>query len=225
MPPDVFASGPFARKWSRRSKASAALAVACGAGAFLLVDGYAERLEALQPVAGEPVPVVVAARDLARGTALQADGLGVELVPAAFAPPGRFAAPTALEGRTLTSDVARGEPITRTRLGVAGGPVASLVPPGLRAFPIPVGPSSGTVRAGDRVDVIATFGGPRPYTDTVASGLEVLAVVEPEGDAFEAAGSAGPSLVLLVGPEIAEELAYAAAFADLAVAVVPASEG
>jgi hypothetical protein len=31
--------------------------------------------------------------------------------------------------------------------------------------------------------------------------------------------------VLLVGPEIAEELAYAVAFADLSVAVAPATEG
>jgi len=107
---------------------------------------------------------------------------------------------------------------------VAGGPVASLVPSGLRAFPIQVGPTAAAVRAGDRVDVLATFGGPRPYTDTVASGLEVLAIVEPEGGAFEAGGGGGPSLVLLVGPAIAEELAYASAFADLAVAVASAAE-
>jgi hypothetical protein len=59
----------------------------------------------------------------------------------------------------------------------------------------------------------------------VASGLEVLTVVELEGGAFDAGGTSGPSLVLLVGPEIAEELAFAAAFADLAVAVAPAAEG
>jgi len=119
------------------------------------------------------------------------------------------------------SDVVEGEAITRTRLAVAGGPVASLVPAGLRAFPIRVGSPAGTVRAGDHVDVLATFGGPRPYTDTVASGLEVLTIVEPEAGAFAAGGPAGASLVLLVGPEIAEELAYAVAFADLSVAIAP----
>jgi hypothetical protein len=72
------------------------------------------------------------------------------------------------------------------------------------------------------VDVLATFGGPRPYTDTVASGLEVLSVLDADEGTFAAGGSGGPSLVLLVGPEVAEELAYAAAFADLAVAVAPA---
>ena len=152
----VLARGPFARTWSRRSKALAALAVAAGAGSYLLVDGYAARLEALRPVAGRPVPVVVAAADLVRGTALAEGSLRVELVPAAFAPPGRFASPASLTGRTLVSDVAEGEPVTRTRIGVAGGPVAALVPEGLRAFPIQPGSTAQAVRAGDRVDVLAT---------------------------------------------------------------------
>jgi Flp pilus assembly protein CpaB len=220
----VLARGPFARKWSRRSKVYAVLALVAGSSAYLVVDAYAARLEALRPVAGAPVPVVVAARSLARASVLSPDDLRVRLLPAAFAPPGRFASPGALEGRTLVSDVAEGEPVTRTRVGVAGGPVASLVPDGLRAFPIQPGPSAAAVTAGDRVDVLATFGGPRPYTDTVASGLEVLSVLDVDEGAFAAGGSSGPSLVLLVGPEVAEELAYATAFADLAVAVAPPTE-
>jgi Flp pilus assembly protein CpaB len=211
----------FARKWSRRSKAFAALAVASGATSYALVDGYTARLEALRPAAGTPVAVVVAARTLGRGTELSNEAMRVELVPAAFAPPGGIASPDGLSGRTLVSDVAEGEAITRTRVEVAGGPVAALIPSGLRAFSIRPGSPVGAIRPGDRVDVLATFGGPRPYTDTVATGLEVLAVVEEDG-AFQAAGPGGPSLVLLTGPETAEELAYAAAFADLAIAVAPA---
>jgi Flp pilus assembly protein CpaB len=200
------------------------LAVVCGAGAYGLVQGYASRLEALRPVADAPVPVVVATRALTRGAALADGDLRVELVPSAFAPPGRISSPDSLTGRTLVSDVAAGEAITSTRIGTAGGPVASLVPSGLRAFPVRVGSAAGTVRPGDRVDVLATFGGPRPYTDTVASGLEVLRVLQPEGGAFSASGDAGPSLVLLVSPQVAEELAYASAFADLAVSVAPAND-
>jgi pilus assembly protein CpaB len=220
----VLARGPFARKWSRRSKVFAVLAIVAGCSAYLVVDAYAARLEALRPVAGPPVPVVVAARPLARGSVLGEDDVRVRLVPEAFAPPGRFGSPGALEGRTLVSDLAEGETVTRTRVGVGGGPVASLVPDGLRAFPIQPGPSAAAVTAGDRVDVLATFGGPRPYTDTVASGLEVLSVLDADEGAFAAGGSGGPSLVLLVGPEVAEELAYATAFADLAVAVAPPTE-
>jgi Flp pilus assembly protein CpaB len=163
----------------------------------------------------------VAAHDLERGLPLEPASVRVRLVPAGFAPPGRVASPSAVDGRTLVSDVAAGEAITRTRLAVAGGPVAALVPDGLRAFPIRVGTPAGAIQAGDRVDVLATFGGPRPYTDTVASGLEVLTIVEAEDGAFSAGGPAGASLVLLVGPEVAEELAYAVAFADLSVAIAP----
>jgi Flp pilus assembly protein CpaB len=209
------------RRWSRRSKLFALLAVVSGAAAFALVEGYAARLEALRPVAGEPVPVIVAARPLARGEVLAGDAVAVREMPAAFAPPGRIAAPDEAVGRTLVSDVAEGEPITRTRLSVGGGAVASLVPSGLRAFSITAGVAPEAIRTGDRVDVLATFGGPRPYTDTVASGLEVLANLEPEDGTFAAGGAGGPSLVLLVAPEVAEELAYASAFAEIAVTIAP----
>ena len=100
--------------------------------------------------------------------------------------------------------------------------MAALVPSGLRAFVVPAGVPAGVVRAGDRVDVLATFGGPHPYTDTVGTGLEVLSVVEDGGGAVEAGGSAGPSLVLLVSPETAERLAHASAFAQLSITVAPA---
>jgi Flp pilus assembly protein CpaB len=142
-------------------------------------------------------------------------------MPGAFAPPGRIASTSAVAGRTLVSDVAEGEPVTRTRLGVAGGTIASLVPSGLRAFPVTATVAPDAIRAGDRVDVIATFGGPRPYTATVASELEVLAILEPDESAFAAGGGGGPSLVLLVSPQVAEELAYASAFAEIAVTVAP----
>jgi hypothetical protein len=111
--------------------------------------------------------------------------------------------------------------VTRTRLGVSGGTIASLVPSGLRAFPVTASVAPDAIRAGDRVDVIATFGGPRPYADTVASELEVLAILEPDEGTFAAGGGEGPSLVLLVSPQVAEELAYASAFAEIAVTVAP----
>jgi pilus assembly protein CpaB len=211
----------FLRRWSRRSKVFAILAVLSGSLAFALVDGYVARLEALRPVAGDPVPVVVAARPLVRGETLTEEAVEVRDMPAAFAPPGRIGSRAAIAGRTLVSDVAEGEPVTRTRLGVAGGAIASLVPSGLRAFPVTANVAPDAIRAGDRVDVIATFGGPRPYTDTVASELEVLAILEPDEGTFAAGGGGGPSLVLLVSPQVAEELAYASAFAEIAVTVAP----
>jgi pilus assembly protein CpaB len=213
----------FLRRWTRRSKLFAVLAVASGVAAYVIVETYAARLEDLTPATAELVPVVVAARPLSRGDVIGEDALVVRRMPATFAPPGRIADVETIVGEALVSDVAEGEPITRTRLGVEGGAVAALVPDGLRAFPVTPGLAAGVVREGDRVDVLATFGGPRPYTDTVATGLEVLTIVEPEGGAIAGAGDGGPSLVLLVSPEIAEELAYASAFGDLAVTLAPAA--
>jgi hypothetical protein len=38
---------------------------------------------------------------------------------------------------------------------------------------------------------------------------------------FAAGGGGGPSLVLLVSPQVAEELAYASAFAEISVTIAP----
>ena len=209
----------FVRRWSLRSKALALLAIAAGIGSFAIVRGYAAELEALRPELGDRVPVVVAARALERGAVLAEDDLRVERIPSAYAQPGAFGVVGTVAGRTLAADLATGETVTRTRVGGAGGPVASLVSSGLRAFVVASGLPSGVLEPGDRVDVIATFGGPRPYTDTVGSGLEVLSIVEDDAGTFEAGGSSGPSLVLLVSEETAEELAHATAFGRITVTV------
>lgn len=210
----------FIRRWSLRSKALALLALAAGAGAFTIVRGYAAELEALGPTIGDQVPVVVAARALTRGTEIVDETVRIRKIPATYAPPGAFAALDELVGRTLTSDVAEDEAITRTRVD-AGGPVAALLPSGLRAFVVGSGLPSGVVRPGDRVDVIATYGGPHPYADTVGAGLEVLSIVEDGAGTFRADGSSGPSLVLLVSPGTAEALARAQAFGQIAVTIAP----
>jgi len=122
--------------------------------------------------------------------------------------------------------MAPGEPLTLDRLAPQGaGPVAALVPSGLRAVSIPSSLSPGAVGAGDRIDVLATFPGPHAHTETVASGIEVLrvipaAAVEQPGLAGTAtSGSATASLLLIVTPVQTQELAYARAFADLSIAL------
>jgi hypothetical protein len=69
------------------------------------------------------------------------------------------------------------------------------------------------------VDVLATFGGQHPYTETAATGLEVLSVLDAGGGLAGSGTDQGPTLVLLVTPDAAERLAYAKAFADLTVTV------
>jgi Flp pilus assembly protein CpaB len=211
----------YLRRWSTRSKLSFVLAIACGVGAFATVHSYAARLDALEPVAGPRVRVVVATRFLPRGTVLTDDALRVAEVPVSFAEPGAIRSVEEAVGATLVADIAEEETVTRTRVGSVGGPIATQVPAGLRAFTVPSGMPSGSVRPGDRVDVLATFGGPRPYTDTVGSELEVVSVIDGEGEPLAVSGTpSGPTLVLLVTPDAAERLAQARAFAELTVTVV-----
>jgi Flp pilus assembly protein CpaB len=211
----------FLRRWSLRSKVMALLAVVAGAGSFTLVRGYAAELKALRPIPGSDLPVVVADRDLERGSVIDEGSVRLERMPPEYAPPGALRSIAGTVGRTLGSDLAEGEAVTETRVGGAGGPVASLVASGLRAFVVGSGLPSGVLEPGDRVDVIATFGGPHPYTDTVGSGLQILSIVEQDAGTFQAGGATGPSLVLLVSPETAEQLASATAFGQLTVTIAP----
>ena len=150
-------------------------------------------------------------------------------VPTMLVPPHAVVAVDHAAGRVLVADLAEGEVVTATRLALAGtGPVAAQVPPGLRAFVLPVGPPAGTVRPGDRVDVVATYGanGGRPYTDTVATALEVIDVVDGGAPAVagSSAASSGPPIVVLSDPLTVEGLARAASLALLTIAIVGPDE-
>jgi pilus assembly protein CpaB len=215
---------PFARRLPRSAVAWFAGAAVAAAGATLAVRSHVAGLESNRPDLGPPTSIVVAASDLGRGGTLAAGSLRVVDVPAALVPPGAVASADAVAGRVLVADMAEGEALTETRLAGAGdGPIAALVPPGLRAFVLPIGPPAGTVRAGDEIDVLATFGANagRPYTETVASGLEVLQVID--AAAPVATGSSGapaePPIVVLADPLTVERLARAASLALLSIAI------
>jgi pilus assembly protein CpaB len=215
----------FRRRWPLASKVLVITAVVLGALAFVLVRGYQDRVEALHPAVGAPVGVVTAAADLTRGTLVSDDMLAASTVPSEFAPPGAMGDPVSIVGRVLASDVEAGEIITRSRLaGSAVGPIAALVPEGLRAVIVAGGVPSGTLRAGDRIEVFATYGGGRPHTELVATDLEVVrilngGVTEP-GIGGATTGDEGVSLVLLVDGDAASRLAYAKTFGQLQIAIL-----
>ena len=231
----------FRRRWPLASKVLAALGVLLGALAFVLIRGYQERVEALHPAVGPRVTVTAAAVDVRRGVSLtddmlratihdvprQADMLRAISVPEVFVPPGAVLDPAALVGRVLVADIDAGEILTRSRLAEPRvGPIAALVPEGLRAVVIPAGIPSDAVRPGDRIEVVATYGGGQPHTELVASGVEVLRVLTGSGETDVGFGGAAASedqgiqLVLLVDTTAAEQLAYARAFAQLQVAIL-----
>jgi pilus assembly protein CpaB len=211
------------RKWSSTSKLFAGLAVVMGLAAFLLVHGYTERVRALAPALGHPQQVLVAERDLARGVRLAPDMLRRVTVPSRFAPPGAVRDPARAAGRVLLAGIAAGEALTATRLAPArAGPIAALVPPGFRALTVPVQLPQGAVRAGDRVDLLATFTTGQHHVETAATGLEVLAVLDggdPTEGVADTGGSGFRTLVVLASPDQAERLAYARAFAAISVLI------
>lgn len=199
------------------------LGLMCAVAVGVVMRAYARRLQLAHPAVGAQITVQVASRALPRGTRIAPDMLDGRRIPTAFAPPAAVAAPDQLVGRTLAADVAAGDAVTRTRLaGNAQGPVAALVPPGLRAFLVTSGLPPGAVAPGDRVDVLAAFGGGRDHVEAAAEDVEVARVLAPADDAVTGSeGGTGPSLVLLVDPATAQDLAYAVAFARLVVTVDP----
>jgi pilus assembly protein CpaB len=214
------------RRWPLASKVLIAFAVLLGAVAFVVVRGYQDRVEALHPAVGPPVTTVTAATDLVRGTMLSDEMLQTSSVPAEFVPPGAVADVASILGRVLTADIDAGEILTRSRLAQPKvGPVAALVPDGLRAVVVPSGVPPGTIRAGDRVEVYATYGGGRPHTELVASGLEVVRMlsegaVATGGIGGTTTGEGGVALVLLVDGDAAARLAYARAFGQLQIGIL-----
>lgn len=212
----------FRRKLPRSSFVLLTVSVACALAAALVMRAYARRLDIVRPDGGPPLTVVAAVDDVARGAVLAEEMLEVVTVPSRFAPPGAMREIARATGRIAVADIAAGEIVTSLRLaGADSGPTSSLVPPGMRAVQVPIG-GSVSVKTGDLVDVIATFGGGGAHTEVTAEGLEVLAVHRGGGGSFGAAASPSSGdigLVLLVTPTDAERLAFAAAFATLSIAV------
>ena len=222
-------------RWSRASRAYAVASLVCAALAGASVHAYLGRAAVAAGLVGPPEPVVMAGSAIARGSAIRADQLRVVHIPREYTPPGALAQVSQAAGRVALAALAPGEVVTETRLArVRAGPVASLTPEGLRAFAVPTSLPRGALAPGDHVDVLATYGGGQPHTETAATGLEVLLVLAPPaGGSAELSGVGGAApggasqttLMLLVPPDQEERLAYAAAFASLSIAVTPPDGG
>jgi Flp pilus assembly protein CpaB len=124
-------------------------------------------------------PVVVAARDLAPGTVLEAREVTLRALPAQVVPDGAARAPTAVLGRTLAAPVRRGEPLTDVRL--AGPELTRSVStnPELVSVPLRLADSgvAALLRPGATVDVV-TVGERQDEPVVLARGARVLAVLD-----------------------------------------------
>jgi pilus assembly protein CpaB len=132
------------------------LAVACGA---LAASEVGDRVSEVEGRIGVPVPVVVAARDIASGAELSRADLRLSNVPQRFAPPDAPTSPAQAVGLRTAGPVAAGSPITA---GVVG---ASTSGEGPRAL-----------RGGERAVEVTVAGG-RSLLETAAPGAHVDVLV------------------------------------------------
>jgi pilus assembly protein CpaB len=124
---------------------------------------------------GAKRPVAVAVHGLEVGHVLTGADVAVRTMPAAFVPAGATASKGAVVDRTVVASLFAGEAVLESHLAPAGvRGLGAHLSPGRRAMAVPVGAAAPAVRAGDMVDVLATFEGEKTFA--VAEAATVLAV-------------------------------------------------
>ena len=150
--------------------------------AGLLAGAAAFALHVLAPPPPRGVEVVVAARDLPAGAALQPRDVRLVSRPAGAVPEGALVTLPDAAGRAVASPVRRGEVLTDVRL--VGPSLLDGLGPGLVATPVRVADADAAAlaRTGDLVDVLAaatSAGSAGGQARLVASAVRVLSVPRP----------------------------------------------
>ncbi len=140
------------------------VALVCGALAAALTIVYLRSMQAQKqgPAKPQTIEVVVPLVDIPARTIITADVLATQSIEIAKAPRSPATDAKQIVGWVTVEALEAQKPITKgqvTPKGTAFG-LSGLVPPGLRAVAVEVDPVvgvAGLLKAGDRVDVIATF--------------------------------------------------------------------
>ena len=137
--------------------------------------------------AGPQTSYVVAARDLAPGD--RVDAAAVRLVPLTLPDEQRARSYDVIEPLLDTTVI---EPLLAGELVQEGSLIATGADEGTRTVSFAIDPAravSGTLKAGERVDLLATFGsGTEACTYVVAADIPVVAISEATGSLVSAAG-------------------------------------
>lgn len=165
------------------------------------------------------VHIALAAKDLELGTVLKEDDIHLAEWPGAV-PIGATTKTQDLVGRGVTTAIYAKEPIIESRLAPkgAGGGLAAMIPPGMRAVAVRINEVigvAGFVVPGQRVDILISGNSPGnnsntgTLTRTLLQNIEVLSA----GQDFKKDAEGKPVVVqvvnLLVTPEQAEQLSLA----------------
>ncbi|MGE4299909.1 MAG: Flp pilus assembly protein CpaB [Desulfovibrionaceae bacterium] len=175
----------------------AALTLALLAGFLVFRFMGAPQRAAQAPVARPEVSVLVAARDLQRGTRMLPDMVRKAAFLKESLPQQYFTTIEEVEGRYLSAPLHANEPVTEARLApldAAAAGISTLIAAGHRAFTVKgneVLGQAGFIRPGNRVDVLVTLEVER--RDRVeGSGVQTKTVLE-------------NVLVLATGTELADD--------------------
>ncbi|MFP5406033.1 MAG: Flp pilus assembly protein CpaB [Gammaproteobacteria bacterium] len=165
--------------------------------------------------------VVVAAREINLGTALNATMFDTVSWPAGAVPSGAFGKVVELDGRVLLSSVQRGEPVLESRLAPVGtkGGLSAVIPEGKRAITVKVNEVvgvAGFALPGNHVDVMVNTQDERqrPVSKIVLERILVLAVAQ-ESNRDETKPRVVSAVTLEVAPEQAEKLDLARSVGNL----------
>lgn len=162
--------------------------------------------------------VLVATQEISAFTPLAASMFTVQQLPSAAVPADAIKDVSALNGRYARMAILPGTVIRQGHIATASGNSGSLAAkltetgvPGMRALAIPVDNATGvggTIEAGDKVDVIAAVrverqnGPATTFSKVIGKAIPVLHRTEAEG-------TAKATVVVMVTPAQAEEIAYA----------------
>lgn len=164
------------------------LAILCGGSAALTVSLLYSQGNG--GPSAELVPVIVAARDIPRGTLVTADLIKTQEIAKDLVPEGTPSTTAAVLDRVAFHSFVKGEWLLEQKLSAkhAKGGLAALVPKGMRAFTIQTPHVAthvaGFILPGNHVDILLTMSGTNApgdvtgggVTTTLLQGVEILAV-------------------------------------------------
>ena len=177
-------------------------------------------LSAVAPPAPPTAAAVVAARDLAAGTALGPDDVTVVRLARSAFPRGSLTSVAQVTGRALVGAVREGEVLTDVRLAGAG--VLSGLPAGFVAVPVRLadGGALRLVQPGDRVDVHAVAVSDHGAAAVAVADLVVDDLLVVDVPAQDTRGmDAGGLIVVAATRATARTLARAAAAARFSISL------
>ena len=203
-----------------------AIGVAFAVVAGLLLLGYVSQLFGGER-GGPLLDIPVATHDIGIGTIIEGSMMTNRKIASEYLVPGTVRERDGIEGSRALRFIGKGEPFTSSSVsgGDGSGTLASRIPPSMRAYSLRLSPlagSSGDIRPGDHVDVLATVGGDPPSTATILTNRLILSSgsTAPDGKA-ETSQVSAMDMTLLVSPDEAERLARAEFEGEISISLCP----